>query len=53
MGWFYSQFGIVMMHDGAHGAFSSNPTISKLASLVRFSRSLIALMPRTSSEDSI
>jgi linoleoyl-CoA desaturase len=34
MGWFYSQFGIVMMHDGAHGAFSSNPTISKLASLI-------------------
>jgi hypothetical protein len=34
MGWFYSQFGIMIMHDGTHGAFSKNPTICKLASLV-------------------
>jgi len=34
MGWFYSQFGITIMHDGTHGAFSQNSTVCKLASLV-------------------
>lgn len=34
MGWFFSQFGIVIMHDGTHGGFSKNPTISKMASMV-------------------
>jgi len=37
MGWFYSQFGITIMHDGTHGAFSQNSTVCKLASLVRSS----------------
>lgn len=37
MGWFYSQFGITIMHDGTHGSFAKNPTVCKLASLVHFS----------------
>lgn len=32
-GWFYSQFGISIMHDGNHGAYSKNNRICRIAGM--------------------
>jgi fatty acid desaturase len=33
-GWFYSQFGISIMHDGNHGAYSKSRLVCRIAGLV-------------------